>query len=297
MILVTIKSGEKEKLIEFPETKEFSYLQYLELKHNANKAFTFLNERLKAGNLYTHIGQYLHYLAKALSDLTGSDLNDFYGIKQGESLEHMKRLSKGLKQRLDIDSLKDTLYGLFDIAVNQIEGWTPQLFYDGKGAFFEHEGVKYEIPSMMKDALTGGDINPELPTGKAIEVFEVGRIYNNKITELEEDDLQRVQLEYQRDIFTIAILARKEGESFPTSLTGIDSFINKRAKELENISMINGRNMLFFLNASSETLETIRKMRISMSHHNLKEGKTKAAKPSQTGKRKRSRKTKKSLKG
>ena len=253
MFRVTIK-GKEEKSFDFPQyPKEVKHEQYIEFKWNTDKIQKFWSEKEKEGTEKQHKGQYLAMIAECLSSFTGEDLNDFYELPKGNVNEHFLSLLKATMDKYDNTKLEETLVGLYEHAFHAIATTKPTLKRNAEGYIFEHKGVQYVVPTIQIDAITGKDINPELSTGRAIEILERSRIAQQYMNSLDKDDIQRAAVEYEQDITILSLLAHKEGEVFPASQTGIDRWLSDRKKELSDISMVVGRDLCFFLRNSMRT--------------------------------------------
>ena len=247
MIKILLK-GEVEKLIPFPsEATDIKHEQYIEFKWDSNDISVWLSAQEKAGTLDRNIGTYLSKVATALSNLVGEDINGFYGLPKGDFKNHFKRLTTGISTTYNDADLKDTILGLYERAFFAINNHVTELRKVGEDSEFTHNGINYKFPQMHVDALNGKDINPSFPTGKAIEILERERIMLDQLKRLEETDKGRAELEYNMDITKIAILAEKEGDTFPTSQSEIDRWVNERVSELQDIPMTVGKDLCFFL--------------------------------------------------
>ena len=269
MINATIKVGKTKIKMSIPEAKEFQYNQFVELRYHANKAIDFMREHVEKETWASQRGGYLMIVATALSELTGVDINSIFELPKGDESKHFEEITKALNGNFDVEKVDETLLGLFQIATRQILKHKPKLHFEKDFEFkVEHDETvyNYTIPSMLKDALSGEALNPELETGRAIECYEIGRIYNGMISKAEKESTDEVSLIYQRDLFKMACVARRKDIPFPSSLSGIDSYINARAAELQNISMSTGRDILFFLNGSATILEKMEIMNGFISH-------------------------------
>lgn len=247
MIVVEVK-GKNSKEINFPtNSSEITYEQYVEFKWDSNDIQVWLSEQEKSGTLDQNMGMYLSKIATALSNFTGEDINTFYGLPKGDLSKHFQP-SKEYKG----NSLEKTLLGLYELVFHAIGNHKPKLHREGDDIHFEHNDIKYIFPLMHIESLNGKDLNPELFTGKAIEILEKERIMMEQLNELEKSDKKRAALEYNLDITKVAILSEREGDPFPASQPKIDLWVNKRIKEFEGVKMNVAKDLCFFLRLSTK---------------------------------------------
>ena len=145
--------------------------------------------------------------------------------------------------KADSSSFKNATTGvmrLFEYIVGLFEELHPELYID-REFIFEHKGEKFNIPMFITDQLRTGMLNPRLTVAEVVEALEVrrqyGTIQNNKnaiFTEL---------------VKLTAILARKEGETFPTDQQEINDFIQRRTNFFVDLDAKVGVDIAFFLNS------------------------------------------------
>lgn len=108
---------------------------------------------------------------------------------------------------------------------------------------FVHKEVKFIFPPYLIDFL--GELQvPKLSVSQSIECLEVKR---------KMDELKKKRLEnglFSEKIQLLALIARKEGESFPKTQTGIDRLFKERSLFFKDIKMKPGYDAAFFLISS-----------------------------------------------
>ena len=140
--------------------------------------------------------------------------------------------------------------GLID-SVARIFAHALKLLSEAKGtllspdqAVFEYAGDNYRIPVILQQAIAGETILPGLSTIEVIEVAEVHR-FKKQVTENTGDP--DGSLIFTTFIKTLAILARKDGESLPFNDSEREAWIQNRAVHFSKIDAQTALNIDFFL--------------------------------------------------
>lgn len=110
-------------------------------------------------------------------------------------------------------------------------------------------GVEYRLTKSFKK-------EEQMMASEAIEVLEINRLIKQ---EEKTNKIAKSDLSYTRIIKTLAVLARRNGETFPIYQPDIEQFIEERTKlfHKSNISMVAGLDAAFFLMTITSRLETL----------------------------------------
>lgn len=142
----------------------------------------------------------------------------------------------------DLDGVIEQLSYLFGCIAGVISKYEPKV-REWSNCEFTHKGERYIIPAFLGYAYAGRTFKG-LTVGQGIECLEVKRILATMNAEWKDSKFTEL-------ISTVSIIARKITmdtlEEFPNSLTEITAFINARRIEFEDINMIVGFDIGFFL--------------------------------------------------
>lgn len=177
--------------------------------------------------------KYLLLMNQAVAEFMDIDVEWLYCLPIG----NLEGYIRGLKE-VDYKEVKTNVVYLFDRILDVLSGLKPDLYIDRDFEFI-HKDIKYKIPSFIKDHLTGGMINPKLSVREVVEALEVRRLYGSM-----KDDKNSI---YTEIVKLTAILARKEGDSFPIEQDEINTFISKRVEIFMDMDAHVGLNVAFFL--------------------------------------------------
>ena len=234
MYNVNIKTtdGQQVTRLTFPEdVKEVKLSQYIDFITAYNKFINWLGdvpeEELLERSYMLH---YLKHVAHILAEFTGS--KDVLNFPVGNFEEHLLSMfgAKDLEE-IDFEQSTDTLLTIFANIRGLIVNYEPRLFKEEE-CTFEYAGETWTFPSVYKDALTSEINFQSISTGEAIEIMEVIRAWDNNRAKDEDGSIHYTSL-----LKLLAICCRKNGETFPTSDSGIEAFINERVQLFSGVDM------------------------------------------------------------
>lgn len=233
--------------------REVTYAQYLELRYRSESIRQWLINRIEKSQPYQ--ATYVNKLSQAI----GSFLNVDW------------KLVKQLPVGKDTDTEPLGLMGIWQYLHNVVFAqYEPKLFSAYEDAMYEHNGEQYICPIVYRDAVTNQISNPDMTVQQIVEssTFEQQYIRSMEaIDAFKEEEIPmanggtqpkhiaKATEQYKSDIHQIAIISHKPEEVIPTDHT-FDKWLRERALALQDISMVNALNVLFFLTSTSKPSET-----------------------------------------
>jgi len=223
------------------DVNKIKYTQYLEFKRDAYAALNFFlaNQETWYDDEANQI-KYLQMLCTAASSWCGADINSIFKLVKGSEVENAQMIKAILSEGYDWVTTKDTLYGLFGIIYKTLMSYEPKLRTKENCTFTEN-GVTYTIPVIEADKL-GRPVNPTLTVGQALTTLQKNKIYNDLIRE-SDNPKDRAQYELKRELTKLALMTDK----VPDDPEKIEQYVNDTMHDLQNINMVNGLDLCFFL--------------------------------------------------
>lgn len=170
----------------------------------------------------------------------------FYGVEMEQVLQvEIGDLYEKLpikEARKQEHGLRGQLSSLYGHAIKVLEEYVPA--YVETETWFTYKGEQYRIPPIMKQALAGEMLLPNLSTIEVVEAAEVQRFTSQQL-ESKEGKAKSHSLVFSMYLRMLAILCRKEGEHLPIENT--ERWINDRAKHFEEMDAATARDIDFFL--------------------------------------------------
>jgi len=164
-------------------------------------------------------------MARALSELTGADIQDFLSLPlKGDGTE--KGRLNGLIQ----------IFGYYSKVLSE---FTPSAGFF-TGAPIEYKGKKYHVPARLYGQMSMTTIT----AAQAVEVLEAQRIIQATI---EKQGDETGSLLFTSYCTLLAALLRMDGEIMPTEDMAREAFIRERTAYFADITMDVALNLDFFL--------------------------------------------------
>jgi len=241
-------TGYEQTVINIPESPdEVSLAQGVRFTNKWRHFIAWLEER-SDDDIVSYKGQleYVNWLADIISSTYDIDKEKILGQHVGDWVEHARRL-KGTEEEVDVDSAQHTLLWIFDKTQNAVR-YTSKVSID-KPYEFEHWDVgrkkvtTWYIAAERAAMHMSGAVLPTFTVGQVVEVMETNRLMSSYKSEQEDN------AEFTRIVREIAILALKQGESFPAMPAQIDDFVNTRVKVFQDVSWKVACDIGFFLEA------------------------------------------------
>lgn len=179
--------------------------------------------------------EYLEHIANCCAAFFDVPVKDWWGVKTGKVSGHIMRMSEST-----LDDISDNMMSIFTWVYKVIASYTPRLRRK-EDCTFEYNGSRYTIPYFLIDYIENSVANDDLSVAESIECLEVKKAVE-KVKKK-----QPVSARFTEVVNLLAILARKEGESFPDSQVGINALIARQSKEFQEIDMVAGLDTAFFL--------------------------------------------------
>lgn len=248
--------------LNFPEAPEEVTLQQYAGFNAAFKKMAEWEEALEVDERVTKINgkevistkyqlELIRHIFNCVYEFTGSKHIDKLSV--GSFNRYFKKLMGAKKiEEIDLNTSEENLLTIYTNCLRVIKGYKPKI-RKGEDAYFEHKGKRFKIPSFYVDAVTKQDRFDTIPTGKAVEVLEAVRAWENN-KEFDESG----GIYYTTVLKLIAVFSRKivkknpeELEAFPTSTQGIEKFINDRVIFFKDIDMCTALDIEFFFSGGT----------------------------------------------
>lgn len=194
-----------------------------------NQYISFTKEAAKIGDDGFN---YIVQMAKAVGEFTGIPLHDLLIANVGDLYG----------EQMELDGSLRTLYGYI---LKMVSEYSPKLI-DPDNAFFEFNGEKYTIPTIIQSTLGGLPVLPSFSVLEAVEAFEVQRLSTATIDESGDESGNILFSYYLR---MLSIVSRKGDELIPISESERERFFNERAMHFREIPAGVAMDVDFFLSA------------------------------------------------
>lgn len=178
--------------------------------------------------------KYLMLVTEAVAEFFDIDVEWLYGMAMGDVESYLR----GLKPSY-IKKTTDDVLQLFDHILVLFADLKPTLYID-QDFTFEHKGITWKIPHFITNQLQTGLVNPKLTVAEVVEALEVRRLWGQ-----DKEDKNSIFTELVK---LTAILARKDGDEFPTDQQEINEFIAERSNIFADMDAKVGLEVGFFLN-------------------------------------------------
>jgi hypothetical protein len=182
-----------------------------------------------------HKREYLEHIANCCSEFFDIPVKEWWGVKTGKVSGHIMRMSEPA-----MDEVADNMMSIFTWIYKVIASYTPRL-RSKEDCAFEYKGERYTIPYFLIGYIEKGEANDDLSVAESIECLEVKKA----VEKLKKK--QPVSARFTEIMNLLAILARKEGQTFPDSQVAINALIDRQSKEFQEIDMVAGIDTAFFL--------------------------------------------------
>ena len=262
--------GEEFKISVPTELKEVKLYQKINFDVAFRDILVFLSETDEEG-MPTWVGRrsyYLYLVARCISEFIGIDLNEILlcdvedlvdenGVLLPLVVENHIELYKAEDAKVKEDHKEHVLVMLYEHIYVLLESYK----FDGtvgEDFSYVHKGIKYTVPKKYRRAILGGAEDIEMEFEKinlitSVECLEVLRwAYNEKKAGNDKEG----NITYTEIIKTVAVLSRKDGETFPLQNDEIQKLVDKRTHELADLSVQTALDVFFCLTASSKDSKT-----------------------------------------
>jgi hypothetical protein len=252
---VVLKStNNKEISFNLPETpSEVLYRLKLDFDENYINILQYITNE-DGYDIHT----YLQMVCKTVSEFTGTDLNEVLSLDSFPVINKMHEMLSPVVEEddseeneylnkfgelIDIHSAEATLMDI----MSHIYSVCNSFEFDPLDSdhSFTYSGVKYTVFKRYVDQIFKQVTYSKVSVGEFIEAFEVARWASKEMAK------GGTSVKFTEAIRTVAILARKEGETFPMKDT--DLFVDKRAKEFVDLDLESAMGVFFYLTNSLKT--------------------------------------------
>ena len=248
---IKIKSNGLPIVLPLPEVPgEIKLSQALQFNYAYDAFHTWRNkelgpdlEKVTWHDLQTveHKREYLEHIANCCAEFFDIPVKEWWGVKRGKVSGHIMRMSEST-----LDDISDNMMSIFTWVYKVMASYTPRLRRK-EDCTFEYNGTRYTIPYFLIDYIENSVANDDLSVAESIECLEVKKA----VEKLKKK--QPVSARFTEIVNLLAILARKEGETFPDSQVGINALIARQSKEFQDIDMVSGIDTAFFLSGITKS--------------------------------------------